>query len=152
MGSGNGGPSIRQKPGVATGGAGLVYVGETDKFFRGTELNASKIPAQIADKLRGREFKNWDDFRKSFWKEVAKDDILKGRFGNKDLGNMLNGLAPRASEHQWYGGCTSYVLHHDNPVHRGGGLYDLTNIHIVTPKYHSQVLPKEIHYGIKKKK
>jgi len=46
-------------------------VGEGWLNKAGQELDAP-IPVQIADKLRGRKFADFDSFRKAFWQEVSK--------------------------------------------------------------------------------
>ncbi|UBX30793.1 hypothetical protein LDL57_16285 (plasmid) [Arsenophonus apicola] len=68
-------------PGVVTGNGKVITGIWLDKA--GEELGAP-IPSQIADKLRGKEFANFDQFRKTFWQEVAKDPELSGQF---DPGN-----------------------------------------------------------------
>ncbi len=42
--------------------------------------NGAPIPAHIADKLRGREFKTFDEFREALWLEVSKDSVLLAQF------------------------------------------------------------------------
>lgn len=59
---------------------------------------------------------------------------------------MRSGKAPIASKTQWDGKNKSYVLHHKTPIQHGGGVYDMNNIIIVTPRYHKEVLDKSYHY------
>ncbi|WP_439332259.1 HNH endonuclease signature motif containing protein [Pantoea cypripedii] len=46
----------------------------------------------------------------------------------------------------WTGNNRSYVLHHRTPIQHGGGVYDVDNILIVTPKYHLDVLDRAYHF------
>ena len=45
---------------------------KTNRMMYGSEKNAGVIPAEIADRLRGKTYNNFDEFRKAFWKEVAE--------------------------------------------------------------------------------
>ncbi len=60
---------------------------------------------------------------------------------------MSKGNAPIASSTQHYGKIKSYVLHHINPIHNGGKVYDLDNIQILTPLAHQSVLDKKFHFN-----
>ena len=48
---------------------------------------------------------------------------------------------------QWNGGNRSYVLHHNTPIQRGGGVYDMNNITVMTPRFHLDVLDRGYHFG-----
>lgn len=41
----------------------------------------------------------------------------------------------------------SYQLHHHRPIHNDGGVYEISNIIIVTPLLHTQLLSPEYHYS-----
>ena len=41
----------------------------------------------------------------------------------------------------------SYQLHHNKPIHADGGVYEISNLIIVTPLLHTQLLLSEYHYG-----
>jgi hypothetical protein len=138
---------IRSLPGKATGGHSLPLIKEGDTWLRGTQSNAGKVPKQIADKLRDKEFTSWDHFRKSFWKEVANDPVLSKNFSNNDLYAMkTRGTAPVVEFEQQLGKIDSYILHHEQPIHAGGGLYNIDNLKIVTPRYHKEILEPKYHY------
>ncbi|WP_169437610.1 DUF6531 domain-containing protein [Longispora albida] len=132
----------RNSPGIATGKGSKI--GNT--WLRGTEGNAGRFPSQIADQLRGQRFSTFDDFRKAFWVAVGNDAGLSSGFSPGNIGRMKNGHAPIAHTSQWNGG-KSYVLHHVQPIQRGGGVYDMDNLVIVTPLYHSQILDGAYHFG-----
>ncbi|EFQ5903938.1 hypothetical protein HZX00_005182 [Salmonella enterica] len=128
--------SKRNQPGTATGQGQPVG----DKWLEdaGKEAGAP-IPDRIADKLRGKEFKNFDDFRKKFWEEVSKDPELNKQFikGNRD--RMQVGKAPKSRKKDAAGKRTSFELHHDKPISQDGGVYDMDNLHITTPKRHIDI-------------
>lgn len=102
------------------------------------------IPSQIADKLHGREFANFDAFRKAFWTEVGKDPALSKQFKSGNFGNIQAGKAPAPKETEQVGGRVKYELHHVKPIKDNGGVYDVDNIRVTTPKLHI-----EIHRGSK---
>jgi hypothetical protein len=114
-------------------------------LLRGSHNNAAKIPLEVAQKLEGRSFKDFDAFREAFWIEMSKSRYAKD-FGELGLINMKKGNAPFADEAQWYGGRRSYELHHMTPIHDGGSVYDMSNLLISTPKYHKEVLEPGYHY------
>lgn len=84
---------LRNLPGQVTG---------KGKKISGTWLadagqgNGSPIPSQIADKLRGRTFSNFDDFRQAFWLEVSQDPELSKQFRGANVRHMQKGRAPVA--------------------------------------------------------
>jgi hypothetical protein len=138
--------ALRNSPGKAIGGENLRFV--TDEWLRGTHNNAGKVPKQIADKMRGMGFKNFDEFRQTFWKLVAEDPVLCKGFKSKDIHAMKKlGRAPEVSESQWVGEVGNYQLHHVKPIHDNGHVYNFDNIHIVTPRYHKEALEKGYHSG-----
>ncbi|MGJ7547156.1 S-type pyocin domain-containing protein [Pseudomonas alloputida] len=103
------------------------------------------IPAQIADLLRGVEFRNFDAFRRRFWKSVANDPELSKQFSERDLVRMRkNGNAPLVNDEDIYMSQMTFAIHHVLPISEGGGVYDMSNLRIVTPRVHNT-----IHYGEK---
>ncbi|MCP4529091.1 MAG: HNH endonuclease [Aestuariibacter sp.] len=137
---GNASVTPRDLPGTATGGDSLSYaLGYS--WLRGTDGNAGRIPGQIAAKLRGQSFDNFDEFRSTFWKAVADDPGLANQFTPANQRLMSNGQAPYAvpTQHTGMGQAQQkYNLHHLQSIAEGGGVYDLDNIVIVTPRYHDQ--------------
>jgi hypothetical protein len=115
--------------------------------LRGTDGNFGVVPGQIADVLNGRQFKNFDEFRESFWKAVSADSNLASQFGKANLRRMSEGLAPIARQSQHLGKQQSYVLHHKTPIQHGGPVYDLNNIVVVTPRLHKEILDGSFHFG-----
>ena len=104
------------------------------------------MPDVVAKQLRGQNFKSFDDFREAFWKAVGKTPELANQFSSSNQSRMQGGLAPKTIEEQANGGQTSYQLHHTTPIQRGGAVYDVDNLQIVTPAYHAEVLSPTYHY------
>ncbi|MET7534650.1 RHS repeat domain-containing protein [Streptomyces goshikiensis] len=136
---------MRASAGVAVGGDRLADV--TGKWLRGSEGNLGRIPGQVARGLQGREFKNFDEFRAAFWEQVSKNPNLAGQFDVSGQTLMADGKAPFVAKAQAVGQQKRYVLHHVTPIQRGGGVYDLDNIVVVTPRYHLDTLARDYHMG-----
>ena len=131
--------SPRDKPGVVTGKGedilGIWLAGA------GKDLGAP-IPSQIADKLRGKEFSNFDAFRKAFWIEVSKDSVLMAQFNRTNQKKISSGKSPIAPKGEHYGKMIRYEIHHQHEISKGGAVFHVDNLAVVTPKHH-----KRIHFG-----
>ncbi|MED0213072.1 colicin-like bacteriocin tRNase domain-containing protein [Escherichia coli] len=126
----------RKQPGKATGKGKPVG----DKWLNDAGKDSGvPIPDRIADKLRDKEFKSFDDFRKKFWEEVSKDPELSKQFKKGNRGRMKVGKAPKSRKQDVTGKRTSFELHHDKPISQDGGVYDMDNIRVVTPKRHIDI-------------
>ncbi len=132
----------KAQPGVAFGSGKSVSGG----WLKGTNGNAGVVPSSIAEKMSGGSYKNWDDFRESFWIEVAKSKELAGQFSKSNQKRMARGRAPKAVKGQWLGKRGSYELHHRTPVNEGGAVFDMDNLMIVSPRGHKEVLDPDYHY------
>ncbi|QOL19459.1 HNH endonuclease signature motif containing protein [Candidatus Bodocaedibacter vickermanii] len=117
-------------------------------LMRGTHNSAGKVPLEVAQKLSGKEFSSFDAFRSEFWKTMAESSYAK-EFKSADIARMQKGNAPIVHLEQSLGSRITYELHHRTPIHDGGPVYDLSNLLIVTPKYHKEILSKQSHYGVK---
>ncbi|MGV6987363.1 colicin-like bacteriocin tRNase domain-containing protein, partial [Providencia hangzhouensis] len=126
----------RKKPGIATGKGKKVG----DKWLNDAgKENGVPIPDRIADKLRGKKFNNFDEFRKKLWEEVSKDPELLKQFNPQNKGNVKAGKAPVPREAEQVGGRIKYEIHHETPISEGGEVYDIDNMRIVTPKRHIDI-------------
>ena len=86
---------IRSVPGEAVGGEKLPVIVDGSTMFLGYEQKiVSKVPGQVAEAMRGKEFKNWDHFRREFWKTMAADPQMQKRFSEANLKYLRKGLAP----------------------------------------------------------
>ena len=97
------------------------------------------IPVQIADRLRGREFASFDRFREAFWVEVSAEEGMRSQFSPANVNRMRKGRAPRAPMIHTVGGRRSFELHHLKEVRNGGGIYELDNLRVNTPKNHIHI-------------
>ena len=129
--------AVRNTPGVATISSKLF---SSETVLRGTQNNAGLVPIEVAEKLVGRQFSKFDDFRQEFRK--AKADSKYGQqFTRRDQGRMRQGLSPRVDEGtQNLGGRARYELHHIVPISEGGSVCDLYNIVIDSPQFHVKSL------------
>ncbi|WP_432150720.1 RHS repeat-associated core domain-containing protein [Streptomyces sp. bgisy029] len=137
---------LRNSHGSSNGGVKLPDV--TGKWLKGSHGNAGKFPGQVARKLQGQQFKDFGEFREAFWRSVSSEPSLASQFSPSNRTNMQNGRAPKVSKNQAVGKNNAYVLHHVKPIQHGGGVYDMDNIVIVTPRYHQDVLDPTYHQGV----
>ncbi|WP_341478404.1 HNH endonuclease signature motif containing protein [Clostridium perfringens] len=103
------------------------------------------IPKEVGIKLQGKKFKDFNEFRSEFWKEMSKSKYAK-EFSKNNISNMSKGNAPIAVEEQWLGSRSKYELHHKKPIWDGGDVYNLDNLVIVSPRYHQEILDKDYHF------
>ena len=122
----------RDDPGAGTG-FGEPFSG----IWLGSGADGAAIPSQIADKLRGRDFSSFRAFREALWKATASDPELSKQFRANNIEEMKNGRAPFARKIDRIGGQVKFELHHINHISKGGAVYDVDNIRVVTPKQHS---------------
>ncbi|HHL3301005.1 TPA: HNH endonuclease [Bacillus cereus] len=122
--------------------------------FRGWKNGKSKKPTysddpqEIRNKLVGKEFKSFDEFKAEFWKTVA-DSRYANEFNRMNRMRMLEGKAPYTPVSEQYGAHKVYILHHKQPIHQGGDVYNLDNLIIVSPKTHQTILDPTYHFGKK---
>lgn len=125
--------SVRNEPGVVTGQGQDV----TGIWLAGASVDqGAPIPTQIADRLRGREFSRFDDFREAFWTEVAADPELSSQFSAANRRVMRGGSSPFVQEMDAVGGRKVHELHHVDRIVDGGAVYDVDNLRVNTPKNH----------------
>ncbi|WP_290603681.1 S-type pyocin domain-containing protein [Arsenophonus sp. ENCA] len=126
----------RHLPGVVTGKGQEVTGNWLSKA--GEELGAP-IPSQIADNLRGKKFNNFDEFRRKFWEEVSKDTELSKQFIKSNRDRMLVGKAPKSRKKDTIGKRSSFELHHEKQISKGGEVYNMDNLRVTTPKKHIDI-------------
>ncbi|EBQ7726899.1 klebicin D activity protein, partial [Salmonella enterica] len=131
--------SPRDMPGKVSGKG--EPVGEGWLNNAGKDLGAP-IPSQIADKLRGREFANFNSFRGAFWKAVSDTPELSKQFKEGSLGSIKLGKLSFVRKSERVGGRIKHELHHVKPISEGGGVYDVDNLRVMTPKRHIEVHKK----------
>ncbi len=125
----------REDAGVATG-MGQPVTGIW--LGAAAQGEGAAVPSQIADQLRGKEFRNFRAFREAFWRAVANDSELAKQFSFVNLGRMKKfGYAPYVVPDEQVGEKKKFELHHVTFLRYGGGLYDIDNLRVVTPKEHN---------------
>lgn len=125
--------SLRHEPGVVTGqGQDVTGIWLENA---GRELGAP-IPSQIADQLRGKRFSSFDDFREAFWTAVGSDPELSGQFNRNNQKLLAKGYAPFTRRNERAGLREKYELHHKVEISKGGAVYDVDNLGVVTPQRH----------------
>lgn len=132
--------SPRYEAGTSTGNGAQV----TDTWRKSAaSLEGAPIPAQIADLLRDKEYRSFDAFRRQFWKAVANDPELSKQFSPQDIRRMRkHGYSPWVDKDDKYMSKRSHEIHHVVPISEQGGVYDMDNLIILTPKAHNH-----IHHG-----
>lgn len=126
----------RDDPGMAMGfgkPVSGVWLGDAAR------TEGAPIPEQIADQFRWMEFRNFHGFRRAFWKAVAADSELSSQFNGGNLDRMRDGSAPFSAVVDQVGGRMVFELHHKIEVSKGGDVYGLDNISVMTPKRHIQL-------------
>jgi hypothetical protein len=128
--------ALRRRPGAAHGGENLATQGQN--WLQ--EEKAGLFPKQIADKMRDRPFSNFDEFRETFWKLVDNDPELSAGWSSSNRTLMRSGRAPFVSQAERIGGGSNAVwqVDHKLAIKNNGGVYDLDNLQIVSPKFHVQ--------------
>lgn len=135
--------NARKLAGRATGNGVAIK----NKWLKGSDGNAGFFPKSIADKMRGKNYPNFDKFREDFWRNVANDPKLANQFSKQNQALMKNGKAPKVKNIQTLGEHNTYQLHHNTPINKGGKVYDFDNLTIVTPRYHKEILSPAYHLG-----
>jgi hypothetical protein len=124
--------SRRYMPGEVSGEGKLI---DGELLVSGNEKGQG-IPALVAGEMRGRKFRNFGAFRADFWMQIANASEFSSQFGRLEIEMMKRGVAPFAPPDERVGGRVKYELHHKKRIADGGGVYDVDNIVIVSPKFH----------------
>ncbi|MDO6709076.1 HNH endonuclease signature motif containing protein, partial [Photobacterium sp. 1_MG-2023] len=106
-----------------------------DGYWLGKAANegqGSHIPTRIADKLRGQKFNNFNVFREMFWTEISNDPVLSKQFNRNNLKKLRKGKAPAARKDYHYGEIFRFEIHHIDEVNKGGDVYNIDNLRVVT--------------------
>ena len=129
----------RYEPGVVTGHGEDI----TGIWLKAASKGlGAPVPSSIADKLRGREFADFSQFREAFWLAVSEDEHLLSQFKASNRTNIKDGLAPFVIPTERVGGRIKFEIHHIEEIQYGGPVYDIDNLHVVTPKNHIRIHSK----------
>ncbi|XSS63204.1 S-type pyocin domain-containing protein [Pseudomonas sp. B11] len=130
----------REDPGIATGvgqPVSGIWLGAA------SQPEGAPIPSQIADQLRGRQFKNFKEFRGALWTAVGADAILSKQFKGANSVLVQGGTSPFTIPSEQVGGRGQFEIHHVIPLKDNGALYDIENMRIMTPKQHIKTHSKK---------
>lgn len=123
----------RNLPGVASGN-GVVT---PDRVLdAATTAAGAPIPTRIAERLTGRRFSRFDRLKEAIWREIAADEVFSQQIAPAMLDDMRKGLAPFANRDQRVGKRVKLEIHHTHEISKGGAVYDLDNLVLMTPKVH----------------
>ncbi|ELZ5939810.1 HNH endonuclease [Providencia stuartii] len=70
---------------------------------------------------------------------MSKTPELAKQFIKRNIERMAEGKAPKTPKDGKAGKRTSFDIHHEDPIDNGGGVYDMDNLRIVTPKRHIDI-------------
>ncbi|QHG66819.2 S-type pyocin domain-containing protein [Pseudomonas putida] len=127
--------SPRNMPGVVSGKGQLIQ----GEFLYDGNREGAPIPAQIASKLRGKKYSSFGAFRRRLWQLIGRSPIFEKQFQLGDLLIMRRGLALLADPDERVGGRIKYEIHHVKRIADGGGVYDVDNMRIMSPKFHAEI-------------
>lgn len=102
-------------------------------------MQCSAIPVQIANSLRGEEYRIFKEFRNAFWRLIAKDPVLGREIDLYEQILLERGVVPFAAKSEAVGARRKYEIHHKQRVADGGAVYDVDNMVILSPKFHVQI-------------
>ncbi len=127
--------TARDEPGVATG-KGKILSGSEKWLEAASSGLGAPVPAQVASKLRGKSFRNFDHFREEFWLAVSECPELMKDFKPSNQILIRMGLAPYPVPSEQVGGRTTFELHHLEEIQHGGEVFNMDNINVTTPRLH----------------
>nr|WP_314488365.1 S-type pyocin domain-containing protein [uncultured Pseudomonas sp.] len=125
--------SVRYAPGVVSGAGEDVAGIWLDHASSGI---GAPIPTAVVDVLRGRTYNSFDSFRRAFWREVSRVPELADQLTVINLKNSQKGRSPLVSDIEVSGKRIRFELHHIVRIVDGGGVYDVDNLRLNTPKNH----------------
>ncbi|MEC3022040.1 WXG100 family type VII secretion target [Bacillus cereus] len=114
----------RKTPGTVTSSFNLERSLGTQKKLMYNDGAIGIIPQEVREKLVGREFKSFDDFREEFWKTLSNSSYAK-EFSSMNIKLMKQGKAPYSPRTEHYGNHNKYILHHKQPIDKDGDVYNL---------------------------
>jgi hypothetical protein len=99
--------------------------------------NVDVFPRRIAERMANREFRDWQEFRETFWRLVAADPELSTHVSLRQWPQARRdrGHAPFTPGSEQGRGVT-WQLSHREPVRAGENPYRLDNLELVTPRAH----------------
>ena len=130
----------RTQPGTATGKGEILS--SSEKWLEAAS-SGQGAPAQVADKLRGKSFRNFDHFREEFWLAVAECPELMSQFKRINQMEIRDGNAPFSIVPEQVGGRKRFEIHHIERIIDGGAVYDFENMRVNTVRNHINLHSKK---------
>ncbi|MBN3131922.1 HNH endonuclease [Pectobacterium brasiliense] len=90
----------------------------------------------VADKLIGKKFERFDDFREAFWLAVAECPELMVQFNRSNQTMIRAGNSPFAIPEEQVGKRKRFEIHHVKNIQHSGEVYNIDNLRVNTPKNH----------------
>ncbi|TLI90740.1 type VI secretion system tip protein VgrG [Escherichia sp. E4694] len=134
--------TARDEPGVARG-KGETLSGSEKWLEAASSGLGAPVPAQVADKLRGKSFRNFDHFREEFWLAVAECPELMSQFKRVNQMEIRDGNAPFSIVPEQVGGRKRFEIHHIERIIDGGAVYDFENMRVNTVRNHINLHSKK---------
>ncbi|RZN36825.1 type VI secretion system tip protein VgrG [Escherichia sp. E2593] len=134
--------TARDEPGVATG-KGETLSGSEKWLEAASSGLGAPVPAQVADKLRGKPFRNFDHFREEFWLAVAECPELMSQFKRVNQMEIRDGNAPFSIVPEQVGGRKRFEIHHIERIIDSGAVYDFENMRVNTVRNHINLHSKK---------
>ena len=129
----------RNSPGVATMSTALADAAKDWLALSVRTKDGARIPGQVANKLAGRRFKDFDSLRRALWMTIADTPELAEGFSPSNLARMRLGYAPMAPDFKDGSRYGRFELHHDPAIGNDGPVFDLSTIRVVTPGQHDSI-------------
>ncbi|TGB89153.1 type VI secretion system tip protein VgrG [Escherichia sp. E3356] len=134
--------TARDEPGVARG-KGETLSGSEKWLEAASSGLGAPVPAQVADKLRGKSFRNFDHFREEFWLAVAECPELMSQFKRVNQMEIRDGNAPFSIVPEQVSGRKRFEIHHIERIIDGGAVYDFENMRVNTVRNHINLHSKK---------
>lgn len=93
----------------------------------------ASFPAQVADKLRWREFADFQSFEAAFWSNVAAEELLFTPLSDGNRKRISNGMAPVVPRAQWVGAEREIELRHLDAGRGQVDPFNFDNLLVVSP-------------------
>lgn len=130
--------TARDEPGTATGNGEVLPTNKRWLEAASSGMGAP-IPVQVADKLRGRTFRNFSHFRNEFWLAVSECPELISQFSESNRTIIKHKGSPFVIVEQAVGGRELHELHHLEQIQYDGSVYDMNNLRVNTPRNHIRI-------------
>lgn len=116
--------------GVANGEGELA---PADWWALAQQPQGATFPAQVAEKLRWREFTDRQSFEAAFWSNVAAEDVFFSPLSDANRNRINNGMAPVVPRSQWVGDKREIELRYVDVERGQSDPFNFDNLRVVPP-------------------